>query len=264
MPARFVSVDRDTPMLLPPDLREWVPEDDLVHFVIEAVDRLPLEGFRVSHRGTGDRQFPPHMMLALLIYSYANGVFSSRKIERATHRDVAVRYLSAGAHPDHDTICKFRRENLEAFRESFIDVLKLARELKLLKLGNVSLNGTHLKANASIDQNVSYQRAVEIRDQLRLDIDELLARAESADVEEEYGQRLPEEIARRENLASKMERAIEELEARACQRQQKAEATYEAKKAERREKEKRPARNVVAESRGARTRKRRTPRSSET
>ena len=87
MAARFVSVDRDTPMLLPPDLRDWVPEDDLVHFVIEAVDRLPLESFRVNHRGTGAKQFPPHMMLALLIYSYANGLFSSRKIERATHRD---------------------------------------------------------------------------------------------------------------------------------------------------------------------------------
>jgi transposase len=82
-------------MLLPPNLREWVPEDDLVHFVIEAVDRLPLKSFRVNHRGTGVKQFPPHMMLALLIYSYANGLFSSRKIERATHRDVAIRYLIA-------------------------------------------------------------------------------------------------------------------------------------------------------------------------
>ena len=231
MPARFVSVDRDTPMLLPPDLRDWVPEDDLVHFVIEAVDRLPLKTFRVNHRGTGERQFPPHMMLALLIYSYANGLFSSRRIERATHRDVAIRYLCAGTHPDHDTICKFRRENLEAFRESFVDVLELARELKLLKLGNVSLDGTHIKANASIDQNVSYQRAVEIRDQLRLDIDELLTQAEQADAEEQDNQKLPEEIARREKLASKMDRAIEELEARARERQEKGDAKYEAKKA---------------------------------
>jgi len=223
---------------LPPDLREWVPEDDLVHFVIEAVDRLPLEKFRVNHRGTGDRQYPPHMMLALLIYSYANGNFSSRKIERATYRDVAVRYLTAGTHPDHDTIAKFRRQNLEAFSESFVDVLELARELKLLKLGNVSLDGTHIKANASIDQNVTYQRAVEIREQLRLDIDELVARAEQADAEEEDNQALPEEISRREKLAAKMDRAIEELEGRARQRQQKALAEYEEKKARRREKEK--------------------------
>jgi len=238
MSVRFVSVDRQTPMLLPPDLRDWVPEDDLVHFVIEAVDRLPLEKFRVNHRGTGDAQFPPHMMLALLIYCYANGIFSSRKIERATYRDVAVRYLTAGTHPDHDTICKFRRENLDAFRDSFIDVLELAQELKLLRLGTVSLDGTHLTANASIDQNVNYQRAVEIREQLRLDIDELLARAEQADLEEDDSQKLPSEVARREKLAAKMDQAIEELQARARQRQQEADAQFEQKKAKRREKEK--------------------------
>jgi|GEM_PF-1487512 len=88
MSARFGDVDRDTPMLLPVDMRDWVPEDDLVHFIIEAVHRLPLENFQINHRGTGDRQFPPHMMLALLIYSYANGLFSSRKIEDATHRNL--------------------------------------------------------------------------------------------------------------------------------------------------------------------------------
>jgi transposase len=208
MSARFVSVDRETPMLLPPDLRDWVPEDDLVHFVIEAVDRLPLEKFRVNHWGTGDAQFPPHMMLALLIYCYANGIFSSRKIERATYRDVAVRYLTAGTHPDHDTICKFRRENLEAFRESFVDVLELARELKLLKLGTVSIDGTHIKANASIDQNVTYRRAVEIREQLRLDIEELLKRAEQADAEDEDSQKLPAEVSRREKLRTGEGKAI--------------------------------------------------------
>jgi transposase len=98
MGARFVSVDRETPMLWPPDLREWGPEDDLVPFVIEAVDRLRLESVRINHRGTGDKECPPHMMLALLICSYPNGLFSSRKIERATDRDVAIRYLRAGTH----------------------------------------------------------------------------------------------------------------------------------------------------------------------
>ena len=135
MSARFVSVDRNTPMLLPPDRRDWVPEDDLVHFFIEAVDRLPLDSFRVNDRGCGDRQFPPHMMRALLIYSYANGIFSSRKIERATHRDIEVRFLSADTHPDHDTTCAFRRENFDAF-------LELARELKILKFGKVSVDIT--------------------------------------------------------------------------------------------------------------------------
>ena len=89
MAAKFVNVDRNTPMLLPPDLRDLVAEDDLVHFVIEAVERLPLELFQVNHRGTGDAQFPPHMMLSLLIYCYSNGIFSSRKIEAATRRDIS-------------------------------------------------------------------------------------------------------------------------------------------------------------------------------
>ena len=127
----FVTVNREQRMLLPPDLREWVREDDLVHFVIEAVEGMELGGFCVNERGTGSEQYPPHMMLALLIYCYANGIFSSRRIEAASWRDIAVRYLTADTHPDHDTICKFRRENFEAVAQCFVGVLELARELKL-------------------------------------------------------------------------------------------------------------------------------------
>jgi transposase len=237
MGARFVDVDRETPMLLPPDLRDWVPEDDLVHFIIEAVQRLALDDFQVNHRGTGDRQFPPHMMLALLIYCYANGLFSSRKIERATHRDVAVRFLTGNTHPDHDTICKFRRENFAAFSKAFVSVLELAKELKLLKLGNVAIDGTHIKASASIDQNLTYQRAQEIREQLQLDVAELLEQAETADKNDEDNQKLPKEIARREKLISKMDRAIKELKQRAAVRDAKAQSKYENKLAQRQSKE---------------------------
>lgn len=237
MSTRFVNIDRDTPMLLPPDLRDWVPEDDLVHFVLEAVRRLPLEGFQINHRGSGDRQFPPHMMLSLLIYCYANGIFSSRKIERATYRDVAVRFLAGNTHPDHDTICKFRRENLEVFSSAFVSVLELAKELKLLKLGDVAFDGTHIKANASIDQNVTYERALEIRKQLELDVAELLEKAETADKNDEDNQKLPKEIARRGKLISKMDRAIEELNRRANERDAKAQAEYEEKIKERQRKE---------------------------
>jgi transposase len=238
MSARFKNVDRNTPMLLPPDLRDWVAEDDLVHFVLEAVERLPLGEFKYNQRGTGDRQFPPHMMFALLIYSYANGIFSSRKIERATYRDLAVRYLTANNHPDHDTICKFRRENFAAVSKAFVDVLELATELKLLKLGKISLDGTHIKASASIDQNVTYKRACEIREQLQLDVKELMKRAESADESDEDAQKLPKEIARREKLAEKMNRAIDELKERAKKRDEKARAAFEEKLAERERKEK--------------------------
>lgn len=226
MATRFVSVDRNTPMLLPPDLRDWVGEDDLVHFVIEAVDRLPLEIFQVNHRGTGDQQFPPHMMLSLLIYSYANGIFSSRKIERATYRDVAVRYLTADTHPDHDTICTFRRKNFTAISEAFVDVLELAKELELLKLGNIALDGTHIKANASIDKNVTYRRAEEIREQLTLDIAGLMEEAEKADQKDDDAQKLPDEIARREKLVKKMDSAIEELKKRAAKQEEQAKEKY--------------------------------------
>jgi transposase len=162
MARRFQNIDRNTPMLLPPDLRDWVAEDDLVHFIIGAVERLPLSTFAVHEKGCGDAQYPPHAMLALLLYCYANGLFSSRRIERATHRDVAVRFLMANHHPDHDSICAFRRNNLEAVARAFVDVLELARELKLLHLGTVSLDGTHIKASAYKNQNVTYERGYTI------------------------------------------------------------------------------------------------------
>jgi transposase len=235
MATRFVNVDRNTPMLLPPDLRDWIGEDDLVHFVIEAVDRLPLEIFQLNHRGSGDEQFPPHMMLALLIYCYANGIFSSRKIERATYRDISVRYLTADTHPDHDTICTFRRKNFAAISEAFVDVLELAKELKLLKLGNIALDGTHIKANASIDKNVTYERAVEIREQLHLDIAEMMNEAEKADQKENDSQKLPDEMARREKLISKMDGAIEELKKRAVKQEEQAKEKYQKKLARRKE-----------------------------
>lgn len=149
MAARFRQINRDTPFLLPPDMREWVPEDDLVHFVLAAVGTVPSLSFRINDRGTGSEQYPPHMLLALLIYCYANGIFSSRRIERATHRDLGVRFLTGNTHPDHDTICTFRRNNLEAVSVAFLEVLKLARELNLLKVGTISIDGTHIKANAS-------------------------------------------------------------------------------------------------------------------
>ena len=227
MPHRFKNIDRTTPMFLPPDLRDWVAEDDLVHFVISAVDRLPLSTFAVNHKGCGDAQYPPHLLLALLLYCYANGLFSSRRIERATYRDVAVRYLCANQHPDHDTICAFRRNNFEAVAAAFVDVLELARELQLLKLGTVSLDGTHIKASASKDQNVTYARAQQLRTQLRLDVDQLLHQAEQADRTDDDPQKLPREIARREKLLQKMDAACAQLEARAQARAAAEKADYE-------------------------------------
>jgi transposase len=216
MAERLVNVDRDTPMLLPVDLREWVPGDDLVHFVIEAVDSMRLASMAVNHRGTGSEQYPPRMMLALLVYCYANGVFSSRRIERATYRDIAVRYLTGDTHPDHDTICAFRRQNASVVREAFVEVLRLASEMKLLKVGTVSVDGTHIRANASKHKSVRYDRAGQLERQLRADVQELLRKAERQDRQDEVdGQSLPEEIARRERLREKMLEARRRIEQRA-------------------------------------------------
>lgn len=127
--GKFVDCERNQAFLLPPDVRDWIPEDDLAHFVIAAVERVDLGAFKVNHRGTGSAQYHPRMMLALLIYCYANGIFSSRRIERATSRDIGVRFVSANVHPDHDTIARFRRENFAAVAESFLQVLLLAKEI---------------------------------------------------------------------------------------------------------------------------------------
>lgn len=231
---KFIESDPRQAMLLPVDLREWVPADDLSHFVLAAVERVPMQRFRVNERGSGSAQYHSRMMLALLIYCYANGVFGSRRIERATYRDIGARYLTADTHPDHDTICKFRRENFEAIAESFLQVLLLARELKLLRVGMVSVEGTKLDANASKHRSVRYDRAKALVEQLRVDIEELLEQAEQADsMGGADSQSLPEELARREKLATQLDAACERLESQAKARAESERAEYERKVAER-------------------------------
>jgi len=216
MAERLVNVDRETPMLLPVDMRDWVPENDMVHFVISAVEGMELGSVRVNTRGSGSKQYPPAMLLALMIYCYANRLFASRRIERATYRDIAVRYLTGNTHPDHDTICTFRRENGTLVREAFGQVLRLARQMGLLKVGTVSVDGTHIKANASKHKSVRYDRAGELEQQLREDIEKLLEQADASDREDRPDdQELPQEIARRERLREKMLEARQQLEERA-------------------------------------------------
>lgn len=161
MAARFQNIDRQTVMLLPECLQDWLPENDLAHFIIDAVAALKLEKCTINHRGTGDAQYPPEMMLSLLVYSYATGIFSSRRIEHATWQNVAVRYLCANTHPDHDTICAFRRRNGPLIQETFVKILLLAREVKLLKVGTVSIDGTKVHASASKHAANSYGKTGE-------------------------------------------------------------------------------------------------------
>ena len=228
MGARLVNVDRETPMLLPVDLRDWVRQDDIVHFVLEAVEGMPSTDFEVNHRGSGSAQYPPRMMTALLVYCYSQEVFASRAIERATYHNIAVRYLTGNTHPDHDTICAFRRKNKDTIKKLFAHLTELAREMGVLKVGTVSMDGTHIKANASKLKSVRYDRAVDLQAKLEADIEELLRQAEEADeADEEDGNRLPEEIARLEALRQKMEEARQRLEQRAQQEQAEAEPARE-------------------------------------
>lgn len=168
------------PFLLPPDLKAWLAEDDLAHFVVAAVDRVPLGSF-VAPARTGDKpQNHPRLMLALLIYANANTIFSSRRIERASYRDIAVRFIAANLHPDHNTIATFRRTNKAAIGAAFLQVLLLARETGLLRLGTMPIDGTTIDANASKIRSVRYDRARELRAKLQADIDTLMRTGSSS------------------------------------------------------------------------------------
>jgi transposase len=218
MGPRFVNIDRDTPLLLPPNLNDWIPADHLAHFVVDAVEGMDLRRIKVNTRGTGDAQYPPSMLLGLLIYCYATGVFGSRRIEQSTYDNVAVRFITGDTHPDHDTICTFRRENKELLSETFVKVLEMARELKVLKVGQltVSVDGSKVLANASKHSAVSYERAGEMIEQLELEVQQLMEKAEQADATPlQEGLTIPEEITRRQERKAALAKARAEIEARA-------------------------------------------------
>jgi transposase len=230
MPARFVNLDRQTPMFLPCDLREWVPEDHLVHFLLDAVDQIPTTHFHINHRGSGSEQYPPAMMLAWLIYSDITGRFGSRTIEAATYSDVAVRYLCANHHPDHASICTFRTANQVAFRAAFVSVLQLAQQLGLTRLGSASVDGTKIQANASKHAAVSYERAGQRLAQLELEVKELLERAERAEAQEAKNTLdLPAELTRREERRAALQRARQVIEKRAQEMAAAKQVDYDAK-----------------------------------
>jgi transposase len=200
--SRFVSVDRDTAYLLPPSVEDWLPQDHLARFVVEVIDCLDLDDLVKQYTGRGSAAHHPAVLLGLLIYGYANGVHSSRKIERATYDSVAFRFVAANTHPDHDTLATFRRRFLKEVESLFVQVLMLAREMKLLKLGHIALDGTKIDANASKHKALSWAHANKIEAQLREEVQGLLALAlaETSDrASAPDGMDVPAEIARRED-----------------------------------------------------------------
>jgi transposase len=243
MASKFVNIDHDTPLLLPPDLRQWVPASHLVHFLMDAVSELDIHAAKLNERGSGSAQYPPRMLLGLLIYSYATGIFSSRQIERSTYDSVPVRLLCADTHPDHDTLCTFRRRNEPLLKRSFAQVIEMAARCQVLKVGSitVAIDGTKVLAHASKHSAVSYKKAGEKMQELDLEIAELLKKASDADSTPlEDGLSIPEEIQRRAERKALLAKARAEMEARAFARAQSGKAEHAAKVARREAARKKP------------------------
>lgn len=237
--SNFRSVDRGTAYLLPPSVDEWLPSDHLARFVVEIVEQLDLSELSGQYRGSGSAAYHPEMLAALLIYGYATGTYSSRAIERACYDSIAFRYIAANDHPDHDTLCAFRRRFLGELEQLFVQVLGIARQMKLLKLGTIALDGTKVHANASRHNALSYGRAGEIEEQLKTEVSELLRRAEQADVREaQVLLDIPAELARREARLAAIAQAKAEIERRAAERLAQEQTQYQAKLAAREQKAK--------------------------
>ena len=237
--SHFRQCDRDTPYLLPPSVDDWLPKDHLARFVVDTVEQLDLSALTRQYRGAGSAAYHPAVLLARLLYGYATGTFGSRRIEQATYDSLAFRFIAANTHPDHDTLCAFRKRFLPDVERLFVEVLSIAKQMKLLKLGTVALDGTKLHANASRHSALSYAHAQKIEAQLQAEVKALLARAERADLEPlPEGLNIPEELVRREVRLKAIQAAKAELEARAAARFAAEQAEYEAKLKARADKQK--------------------------
>jgi transposase len=232
--SRFRSIDRQTEYLLPPSVQDWLPESHLARYVVDVVEGLDLSALERAYAGRGSDAYHPAMLLSLLIYGYATGTHSSRKIERATYDSLAFRFIACDQHPDHDTLATFRRRFGEQFADAFVQVLQVARENQLSRFGTVSLDGTKIHANASRHSALSYGHAQKIEAQLKAEVQEMLKLAEAADRSSvPEGVDLPAEIQRREDRLAAIAAAKAKIEARAKERFEREQAEYEAKMAKR-------------------------------
>jgi transposase len=218
MTASYLPYEPQQQMLLPHALQDWLPEGHLAYYISDTVDSLDLSAFHARYAGGGSRNQPfhPAMMVKVLVYGYATGVFSSRKLARKLHEDVALRVLAAGNYPAHRTLCDFRAFHLKELSDLFVQVVKLAKECGLVKLGTVSVDGTKIKANASRHKAMSYDRMKKAELELKEQIDALLAKAKAADDAEKNEPELdiPAEITRREDRLAVIRAARARLEER--------------------------------------------------
>jgi len=232
MNQQFRCCDLDQPFLLPPSLQDWLPQHHLARFVAEVVDQLDLSGILATYGradGRGKRGYHPAMMVRLLLYGYAVGVRSSRKLEKASYDEVAFRYLAANQHPDHDSLAAFRQQHLEALAGLFLQALRLCEKAGLVKLGQVAIDGSKIMANASRQQSRSYERLSEKEKALAAEVERLLAEAAAADRREDdlfgkgkRGDELPEELSTAEKQLAKLRAAKQELEREAQEKAKQA------------------------------------------
>lgn len=232
--SRFIQFDRNQQYLLPPSVDEWLPEGHLARFVVEVIDQLDLSKLTRRYSGSGSAAYHPAMMLALLVYGYASGTFSSRKIERATYDSVAFRFIAANHHPDHDTLAHFRKTFLVELEDLFVQVLSVAQAMKLIKLGQISLDGTKIKANASKHKALSHGYIEKLEAQLREEVQTLLRKAAEVDREDlADGVDLPAEITRREDRLQALAEAKAKIAERVKERDEQARKDYQEKLARR-------------------------------
>jgi transposase len=225
---RFIPINRENDLKNPISIQECLPQDHLARYIVEIVESLNLSAFEQHYSGHGYAAYPPTLLLSLLIYAYAIGIFSSRKIERATYDSIPFRYIACNLHPDHDTIATFRKRFKKEFEEVFIQVLKIAQETGITRFGKVSLDGTKLHANASRHSALSYAHAEKIESKIKAEVAELLKLADEPTTIPE-GMNLPEEIQLRENRLAAIAEAKQKIEARAQTRFESEQAEYEAK-----------------------------------
>ncbi len=236
--SNFILTDRKTDYLLPPSVDDWLTQDHLARFVVEVIDGLDLSNLTRQYAGRGSKAHHPATLLAILVYGYSTGVFSSRKLEMATYDSVAFRYIAAGSHPDHDTLATFRRRFIDELAGLFVQVLEMAGEMKLLKMGTVCLDGTKIHANASRHSALSHGHIVKLEDQLKAEVQELLALAESADTANiPDGMSLPKELKLREDRLAAMATAKAKIAARAQERYAREKAEFDEKMNKRQVKE---------------------------
>jgi len=237
--SHFILADRKTDYLLPPSVDDWLTQDHLARFVVEVIDGLDLSNLTRQYAGRGSKAYHPATLLAILVYGYATGIFSSRRLETATHDSVAFRYIAAGSHPDHDTLATFRRRFIDELAGLFVQVLEMATEMKLLKLGTVCLDGTKIAADASRHSALSHGHIVKLEEHLKKQVQELLALAEQADTTNiPDGMNLPEELKLREDRLAAMAVAKVKIAARAAERYAREKAEFDEKMDRRAVKEK--------------------------